>query len=473
MVFSSPAFLFIFFPIFYGVYLFIPKVFRNNFVLVASFVFYFLGAGALTFVALLLLLANWVLAGLISYLQTTGRRKFFEKTIFITSIAINLTPLVFFKYFIFFSQIIFDLTEFSSRPKVSEWNIALPLGISFYTFHFISYLTDVYKKRIKPEINLQRFAIYIFLFPHLVAGPVVRFSEVRQQLDVRRRVLVNSDVFWGVVIFVIGLAKKILIADPLGSVVDIVHRPDFMLTTYSAWLGAICYSFQIYFDFSGYTDMAIGMARMLGFRFPRNFNRPYAAHSITEFWQRWHMTLSRWFRDYVYIPLGGSRTTKLKIYRNLFVVFGLCGLWHGAAYTFLAWGFGHGVLLALERAGLLKLDRWHMASAPVFLLTTLLWVPFRTEGMSKTMDYLRAMSGVYSSIPLWSEVNKGLADFKIIALLVLSSAICLVGDRIFYRLRGKGFRQPLLVGLYIFVIYILSCISVVEHGFNPFIYFQF
>ncbi len=473
MVFSSPAFLFIFFPLFYGLYFLTPKSLRNGLVLVASFAFYALGAGALTLVAMLLLLLNWMVAGALSRLLDSDNKARAARLLFVLAVVANLAPLIFFKYLIFFAQVVSDATGISALSVVGGWNIALPLGISFYTFHFISYLADVYRRQISPERSLQKFAIYIFLFPHLIAGPVVRFSEVKQQLDVKRRALVSSDIFWGMVIFVIGLAKKILIADPLGSVVDAVHAPGHVLTTYSAWLSAFCYSFQIYFDFSGYTDMAIGMARMMGFRFPRNFNRPYAAHSVTEFWQRWHMTLSRWFRDYVYIPLGGSRTTSFKTYRNLFIVFGLCALWHGAAYTFLIWGFGHGLLIALERAGALKTHKWKMASLPVFIFATLLWVPFRAESVSQMGSFWRAMTGLDSTIPFWSAADMGLADIKVIFLLTLSFVICLVGDKLFYRLRGRSFKMPVTAGLYVFVLYVLSCISVVERGFNPFIYFKF
>jgi alginate O-acetyltransferase complex protein AlgI len=473
MVFASPAFLFLFFPIFYGIYFLIPRVFRNNLVLLASFAFYFLGAGVLTLVAILLILLNWGLAILIGHSQKVPCQNIYPRAILAASVVINLMPLFFFKYLTFLIQVMTDITGLSFVSRPSNWGIALPLGISFYTFHFISYLSDVYRRHIKPDLSLQTFALYIFLFPHLIAGPIVRFSEVRQQLDVKRRRLVKKDIFWGLAIFVIGLGKKLLIADPLGSVVGVVHHPDCTLTTYAAWLSAISYSFQIYFDFSGYTDMAIGMARTLGFRFPHNFNRPYASYSITDFWKRWHMTLSRWFRDYVYIPLGGNRITVGKTYRNLFVVFVLCGLWHGAAYTFLVWGVGHGFLMVLERSGYLRLDKLRLASIPVFLIATLLWVPFRAESMSQAIIMLRAMSGLDAAIPLWVEPNKALADFKVIFLLLLSFAICLIGDGVFYRLRGRCFRRPLLVGLYIFIVYVLSCISVVEHGFTPFIYFQF
>lgn len=473
MVFSSPGFLFLFFPCFFALYCMLPRIWRNGFILLASVVFYLLGAGALTVVALVLLAANWRLAILTGALRRDDRRGPQAKLALGLALVLNLAPLIAYKYLGFLAQLLADVSGVQLLENVARLGLVLPLGISFYVFHFLSYQADVYARRVQPERSLHKFAIYIFLFPHLIAGPVVRFAEVREQLDIKRRALVGSDVFWGLNLFIIGLSKKLLIADPLGSVVDLMHRSDFVLSTYAAWLGALCYSFQIYFDFSGYTDMAIGMARMMGFRFPRNFNRPYAATSVTEFWQRWHMTLSRFFRDYVYIPLGGNRSTTFKTYRNLFVVFGLCALWHGAAYTFLVWGLGHGVLIALERAGVLNTARWRLGGLPVFLLATVLWVPFRADSMEQSGTLLRVMFGGEPSAPLWNPAHIMLADPKVIFLLLLSTVICLVGDRWFLRLRNMSFRRPKLVGAYSLVLYVLSCLSVVEGGFNPFIYFQF
>ncbi|MES2164824.1 MAG: MBOAT family O-acyltransferase [Pseudomonadota bacterium] len=473
MVFSSPGFLFLFFPCFFALYCLLPKMWRNGFILLASLAFYLLGAGALTFVALVLVLLNWLLAGLIGALRRDESRRPQARLAMALALVLNLAPLIAYKYLGFLAQLLADVSGLRLLDSVSRLGLVLPLGISFYVFHFLSYQADVYARRIQPERSLHKFAIYIFLFPHLIAGPVVRFAEVKEQLATKRRALVGSDMFWGLNLFIIGLSKKLLIADPLGAVVDLMHRPDYALSTYAAWLGALCYSFQIYFDFSGYTDMAIGMARMMGFRFPRNFNRPYAATSVTEFWQRWHMTLSRFFRDYVYIPLGGNRTTTFKTYRNLFVVFGLCALWHGAAYTFLVWGIGHGVLIALERAGVLNTAKWRLGSLPVFLCATVLWVPFRADSMEQSGKLLRVMFGREPSVPLWAHANVALADPKVIFLLLLSTVISLTGDKLFYRFRHMSFRRPKLVGAYSAVLYVLACLSVVEGGFNPFIYFQF
>lgn len=473
MVFSSPVFLFIFFPLFYLTYLLVPRAMRNALILIASLGFYVFGAGGLTIVAIVMLLANWLIAFCIEWSRSRWPSGSIGKIILLAAVALNLLPLAMYKYLLFFLHVWMDMTGMNMGPIIENWTLALPLGISFYTFHFISYIVDVYRGSIKPEKAIHRFAIYIFLFPHLIAGPVVRFSEIAEQLHIRRRVIVRSDLFWGLIIFVIGLSKKILIADPLGNVVTLGHRPDLVLTTYSAWLSSVCYSFQIYFDFSGYTDMAIGMARMMGFRFPKNFNRPYAAASITEFWQRWHMTLSRWFRDYLYIPLGGNRSTQAKTLRNLFIVFLFCGLWHGAAYTFLVWGVGHGVLIVAERAGWLKLDKLKLGSFPVFFLATLLWVPFRSGNMEEAVKFWSAMFGRGNDLHLWVAANSALLDYKTLSLLAVAVVICFVRDTTFYRLRAKTLRHPRSIALGCLALYLFSAISVVESGFNPFIYFQF
>lgn len=471
MVFSSPVFLFIFFPIFMGLYLLVPRNFRNPWILFASVFFYLLGTGVLAAVGAVMLSFNFVMGRVISHFREQSQKN--ARMALLVAIVLNLAPLFLFKYLLFFNSAIHDTFDITPIVNISAWKFALPLGISFYTFHFVSYLIDVYRGEIQPERGLHRFIIYIALFPHLIAGPVVRFAEIKTQLDVRRRKIVTSDVFWGLAIFIIGLAKKTLLADPLGEIVDTVHGNAFQLTTYSAWLAAVCYSFQIYFDFSGYTDMAIGMARMMGFRFPKNFNRPYMSKTITEFWQRWHMTLSRWFRDYVYIPLGGNRLGPAATYRNLLIVFVLCALWHGAAYTFLIWGAGHGILLCLERAKILKPESLRLGSLPVFLLATLLWVPFRADGITDLSRNIDAMFHLKASIPLWDESNRALIDPKTAMLIVLSFAICLTGHRPFFALRSFSFRHPRLIGLYCVVLYVLACMSAVDRGFNPFIYFQF
>ena len=470
MVFSSPVFLLLFFPCFCLLYFVQPQAWRNGFILFVSLLFYALGAGGLIFVALGLLILNWIFAILMcnSNLSRSARR-----FLLAMGIVFNLAPLVWYKYLLFLLRSLQELSGSSYFSVPEHWVIALPLGISFYVFHFISYIVDVYRKDIVAERSLMSFAIYIFLFPHLIAGPVVRYSEIRSQLGDNHRRIVSKDVYWGLSIAIFGLAKKILIADPLGSVTDAVFHQNMPLSMYAAWLGMICYSFQIYFDFSGYTDMAIGMARIIGFRFPRNFNRPYAARSITEFWKRWHMTLSRFFRDYVYFTLGGNRISSLATYRNLFIVFLLCGMWHGAAYTFLIWGAGHGALLVAERAGVLKSDKWRVGSLPVFVLSTILWVFFRSETLAQSWKVIRAMFALDRDSPAWMDANRVLADPKILCLLVISASICFVPDRQFYRGQRWLIRRSSLMIVLSMLVFLLSIVSVAERGFNPFIYFQF
>jgi alginate O-acetyltransferase complex protein AlgI len=477
MVFSSPGFLFIFLPAFFALYVLFPLRFRNGFALVGSAAFYALGAGGLIVVVSCLIAFNWLLARLLATSNASrvrGDSHAFSTTVWLCfGVAANLLPLVFFKYAVFLNQLLIDATGFRPWFSFGTITFVLPLGISFYTFHCISYLVDVYRRQIKHEARLSQFALYIFLFPHLIAGPIVRYSEIKSQLDPARRRLVEGEAFWGLLLFIVGLGKKILFADPLGDVVDTVHANDVQLSTYSAWLAAFCYSFQIYFDFSGYTDMALGLARIMGIRFPHNFARPYCSASITEFWRRWHMTLSRWFRDYLYIPLGGNRGSAFQTYRNLVIVFALCGLWHGAAYTFLIWGLAHGLLLVLERAKLLRLSALPFAHVIVFAIVTVLWVPFRAHGVGEMQRYFHVMLGLDSHFPVWIEANRALADWKILFLLVVAAAVCLLPDRSFAYFRRLTYRHPLPFAIYALLIYVWSCLSVVEAGFNPFIYFAF
>jgi alginate O-acetyltransferase complex protein AlgI len=461
MVFSSPIFLFIFLPCFFGIYWLLPRHLLNAWILISSILFYALGAGPFTFIPLILVFTNW---GIGLLMEKSWRRQLLW-----SGIVVNLLPLLLFKYSNFIIQVVSDVT--GSSYDIGNIGLILPLGISFYSFHFISYLLDVYHRRIVPERNLANLITYIFLFPHLVAGPIVRFSEIASQLGSKNRLPNLNLVFTGLAIFTIGLAKKILIADPLGSVVNSVHGDPSQITVFSSWISALCYSFQIYFDFSGYTEMAIGMAAMMGFNFPQNFNRPYTSHNITEFWRRWHVTLSRWFRDYVYIPLGGNRISASKTYWNLALVFFLCGLWHGAAYTFLIWGLAHGLLLVLERLRLLRLEKTPYPALATFLVVTVLWIPFRSGDLVTAINLTKALVGI--DTPFWSESNRILVNPKVIFLLALSFAICFIKQKWFDWLKVFFISRPTLTGLYCFLIYFLACISVVESGFNPFIYFQF
>ncbi len=353
---------------------------QNAFLFVASVFFYTWGEGGFVLVLLGLLVANYAFANAIARNQAanhTGKRWL------IAAIVFDLGLLVYFKY-----------TGFLAANL--SWPIAeihLPIGISFFTFQAISYVTDVYRREVPAQQNFLRFGLYVFLFPHLIAGPIVRYKDIASQLSER---CVTRDSFAeGVRRLIFGLAKKVLIADTLAVVADHLFRlPASDLTASAAWLGMVCYALQIYFDFSGYSDMAIGLGKMIGFDFLENFNYPYTAASVTEFWRRWHISLSSWFRDYVYVPLGGNRGGKT--YRNLLIVFVLCGIWHGANWTYLIWGVLHGVLLIIERLGLgailLKLPR-PFRHVYTLVVVTVGWTFFRAQTSAQAVAIIGAMFG--------------------------------------------------------------------------------
>lgn len=388
MIFSTPIFLYFFMPAVLIVYLATGR--RNSVLLAASLVFYWWGETTFTLLLLFSITFNY-LTGLAIERSGIGSRSGLN---WLTAgIVVNLTLLMIFKYASFLVGNVNALITPLGLPALNDPKVHLPLGISFFTFQAISYLIDIYKGTVKVERNASTLALYMTLFPHLVAGPIVRYDEIADQLHNPRWRW--NDLALGSERFIIGLAKKVIIADPLGQLTDkIFHAAGGDMSSPVAWLGALCFTLQIYYDFSGYTDMAVGLARMLGFRFPENFAHPYMATSIQEFWRRWHMTLSRFFRDYLYIPLGGSRGGPLRTYANLWIVFLLCGLWHGASWLYVIWGGWHGALLVLERTSFGKL----IGSAPrlvrhayVLLMVMIGWVFFRATSLPQAFEILSAM----------------------------------------------------------------------------------
>jgi alginate O-acetyltransferase complex protein AlgI len=352
--------------------------------------------------------------------------------------------------------------------------IDLPIGISFFTFQAVSYLVDSYQRRITPTPSLRDFAMYHSLFPQLVAGPIVRFAEVQDRITARP--LREAEICSGLFRFCAGLGKKMILADPAGAVADrIFALPIGELAPETAWLGALAYTLQIFYDFSGYSDMAIGLGRMLGFRFPENFDQPYRSRSITEFWRRWHMTLSRWFRDYVYVPLGGNRHAGGRTYANLFTVFVLCGLWHGAGYTFLAWGLYHGALLCLERvagkrAGLSR--HAVLANLLTLLLVVIGWVIFRASSLDQAVHFLGRMflltqpDWVYFGISYYLRPDT-LFYLTVGAILALTPTSMLSLPPI-ASARGLACRSALSLAVLGYSVLLLAA-----NSFNPFIYFRF
>ncbi len=454
MSFSSPGFLFAFLPIVLLLLWSLPHAFRNLWLLVGSLAFYSIDGGIFTWVLLLSILLNHVAALAIARDAGEGRRRL----VLGVAMVLNLAPLLYYKYWTFLTGI--------EQPF-------LPAGISFYTFQGISYVVDVYRREVKPAPSLLDFGMYHTLFPQLIAGPIVRYAEVEDRIT--RRPIGMGEVEAGALRFCIGLGKKILLADSMGAVADgIFALPPNEISTAAAWMGALCYTLQILFDFSGYSDMAIGLGRMLGFRFPENFDAPYRARSVTEFWRRWHMTLSRWFRDYVYIPLGGNRAGPVRTYVNLFIVFALCGLWHGAAWTFVLWGVFHGTLLVIERIAKHLAPGVTVPDAVSWPATMLLvmvgWVLFRAPTIGHAWDYLGVMAGIGGgAFQPWALMTP---DRWL--MLAIGCAIAVQPTRL-PRFDLAAAALPWRAGARLAALgmLVLSSVMIAANGFNPFIYFRF
>ena len=477
MVFSSIPFLFYFLPSFFVLYYALPC--RNAVILIASLLFYAWGEARYLPLLLAYILINWAFGLLIARPAPWGGR------LLTAGIAINIAMLVSFKYLAFLMAQLSAL----GLPGISPVDIALPLGISFFTFQGISYLVDVHRGIVVPQRHLLKFAMYKAMFPQLIAGPIVRYAQVARQIDARP--ISVWRVRTGMLMFLFGLAQKVLIADSVAPTADTLFAlPASELTVATAWAGAACYAIQILFDFGGYSNMAIGLGHMTGFSFPANFNRPYVAQSVSEFWRRWHMTLSAWFRDYLYIPLGGNRQGTLRTYGNLVAVFLLCGLWHGAAWGFVAWGAWHGAFLVLERLGLATvLARLWRPLRHLYLLLAVIfgWVLFRAGGISHAGQYMAAMLGLGEGEPGRMPLGSVLPLSAITALLA-GAIICAMpwpSERVLrYRLRRwiAAGAMPYsvadhLVGASVAAMALLlgglSTLNLANGTYSPFIYFRF
>ena len=426
MVFSSSVFLFYFLPLFLICYFALP--FKNLVLLVFSLFFYAWGEGLYVLLMIASGIGNWALARWIA--DNSGSR---ARAILAIGVALNLAGLFVFKYLGFFVESWNDIVP-AATLRVPY--IHLPIGISFFTFHAISYLVDVYRGDFKAERDPVKVLLYIAMFPQLIAGPIVRFGTVRK--EIHERVVTVEKFALGLKFFIIGLGQKVLIANTLAVPVDAIYKiPVENLDAPLAWLANAGYALQIYFDFAGYSNMAIGLGLMIGIYFPLNFNYPYIAQSITEFWRRWHITLSTWFRDYLYIPLGGSRAGAYRTYFNLMVVFLLCGLWHGAKWTFVVWGLYHGFFLILERAGLgaaLQRIGSEFRHLYVILVVTVGWVFFRADDLSQALSHLRAMAGFGSGDGIahhvWLHLQPDVALALIIGAVGSTPYLANLGQRI-------------------------------------------
>ncbi len=471
MIFSSLVFLFLFLPIVLIFYYLVNKKLKNIVLLIASLLFYAWGEPKYVFLMLGSIFFNYIFG-----IKVASNNQKEKKTWLIISIIFNISGLVIFKY----SNFLVDNANNLLNININIPTIALPLGISFFTFQTMSYVIDVYKKDGRVQKNIFDLALYISLFPQLVAGPIVRYQTVDEQISKRSH---SCEKFAeGVNRFVCGLAKKVILSNQLGLIADGVFSTNIAsLSISEAWVGIICYSLQIYFDFGGYSDMAIGLGKMFGFDFLENFNYPYISQSVSEFWRRWHISLSSWFKDYVYIPLGGNRVSPIKQYRNLFVVWSLTGIWHGANWTFLTWGIYYGILIGIEKAFLDKL----LKKAPrifrhiyLLLLVMIGWVFFRSENIVQASQFIKVLFGIGSnSIYNYSFVSYINESGYIIILAIIFATPIIPKLKSILKLKIKklvesdfiyGLHSTFLVSLMFIIVVML-----INSTYNPFLYFRF
>ncbi len=464
MVFSSILFLFYFLPAILILYYLSPKKHKNLVLFIGSLFFYAWGEPVYVTILLLSTAFNYFIGLSIENSRNNIRRR---KTVLTVGIVLNLLLLVFFKY----TNFLIDTVNFVLPHDIPTLKITLPIGISFFTFQTMSYIIDVYRKTTKAQKRYVDFATYVTLFPQLIAGPIVRYNSIDEQLSYRRETIEGFTS--GIATFTCGLAKKVLIANNIGLLWESINSTAAgELTVMSAWLGIIAYAFQIYFDFSGYSDMAIGLGRMFGFEFEINFNYPYISRSITEFWRRWHISLSTWFKEYVYIPLGGNRVGKKKHYLNLFIVWVLTGIWHGAGMNFVAWGIYYAVILIVEKAFLMKyLEKTPKIFRNIYAMILVLigWVLFASNDLLSAVNYLKAMLGGNGTGFLDSLFIYNLSSYKVLLLTAFIAAIPLPK-----KLWQKHFSHKIGYTLAAVVIVIFICTAyLVDSSYNPFLYFRF
>ncbi|NOU66236.1 MBOAT family protein [Paenibacillus sp. LMG 31461] len=489
MVFSSPIFIFLFLPVVILVYYFINVQFRNLLLLIASLFFYAWGEPKVVFLMIFSILLNYSFGILIEHYN---KRLKISRIIVAIAIISNLSFLIYYKYINFILDNFNNLLiGFEAQPIVID-KVSLPIGISFFTFHVISYIIDAYKGKTPIQKNPLLLGLYVSFFPQLVAGPIVRYHDIAEQLT-KRTVDLNG-IAYGTQRFVLGLGKKVLISNPLAQVADQIFSSNTNeLTSPIAWLGIICYTLQLYFDFSGYSDMAIGLGRIFGFKFLENFNYPYISKSIQEFWRRWHISLSTWFRDYLYIPLGGNRVKKSRFYFNLLIVWLATGIWHGASWNFIIWGLFHGLFIIIERVPAIKKvlgALWSPFQHIYALLIVIIgWVFFRAEDLNYAIEYLRSMFMLqtpevvsqYASMYLNNEVYLALL-FGIVGSTPIIKSYSKLYDLTILKLNSnnnKTFKYTLgylmhavkLIGLVL--IFIFTIASLASNTYNPFIYFRF
>lgn len=461
------TFVFIFLPVVLLLYLVSKKELHNPILLVSSIIFYAWGEPKYLAIMLLTILINWLGAIAIDKFQNR------KKLILVLTILSDLGFLVYFKYFNF----LIDNCNNLLHSNIHTLNIIMPIGISFYTFQAISYVVDVYRGDCKVQKDIYKLALFICLFPQLTAGPIVKYHDVAEQIEARE---INFEmVNTGVKRFIIGLSKKMLIANTMGVIADkiFIQNPH-NFTPVIAWLGAFSYSFQLYFDFSGYSDMALGLGLIFGFKFMENFNYPYISKSITEFWRRWHISLSTWFKQYVYIPLGGNRHGKLKTLRNLGIVFLLTGIWHGASWNFIIWGLWHGLFIIIEKIINIKefeqkyTQIWIKGMQHIYCILVFVigWVMFRAENIKYAYDYIRNMFGLVHV----QNIDYGWLYYVDRKEMIIYTAAILCSIPIFKKITEvKNKFAKAVINIWLLILFLISAATIAATTYNPFIYFRF
>ena len=466
MVFSSTIFLCVYLPLVLLGYYICPKKGKNLFLLIVSLIFYAWGEPKYVFLMIFSILVNYVFGLLMDKHRANKKRL---KLMLVLSVVIDLGLLSVFKY----TDFIITNINAIFNTGFDLLNIALPIGISFYTFQAMSYTIDVYRDDVRVQRNLIDFGMYITMFPQLIAGPIVRYSDVQDQLA--ERSVTTADFSEGVMRFVVGLGKKVLLANQMGAVWTDIYALGGDVSALMAWTGAVAFTFQIYFDFSGYSDMAIGLGRMFGFKFPENFRYPYESVSITDFWRRWHITLSTWFKEYLYIPLGGNRRGLARQALNLLIVWSLTGFWHGAGWNFVMWGLYYFVILFVEKLFLLKaLDKLPKFFRHVYALLLIIigWVIFASDDVSVLLPYLGSLFGANGAVG-------GMDVYTLVTKAVLIVICCVASTelpkRLFGTMTGKMNEKAVFTvkSVLTIVLLTLSMIFLIGDSYNPFLYFRF
>lgn len=458
MVFSSILFIFRFLPIAMGIYFLTPKKLKNLSLLILSLIFYSWGEPRY----FLLMIASIFVDYFISInIEKNNKNKKIKILLLAISIIFNVGILFFFKYINFFIENINSIFNMS----LNNVKITLPLGISFYTFQTMSYTIDVFLGKVKAEKNIINFGAFVCLFPQLIAGPIVKYIDISKEL--KNRDINLDEIQEGIRLFILGLGSKVLIANNIGSLWNEVETMGFNnISTILAWMGIIAFSLQIYFDFNGYSLMAIGLGKILGFNFPNNFNYPYESRSITEFWRRWHITLGQWFKQYVYIPLGGNRLGRARTYFNLFIVWFLTGLWHGASYNFILWGLYFFILIYIEKNGLLNLLNKHKLISHIYTIFFILvgWVLFAVIDLNKIINFLKKMF-IFNAGNEWIYYLRNYIITYTIAIIFSTSFL--------KKIYNKFVKNNIVDTIILITIFLLSIAYLVDSSYNPFLYFRF